>query len=361
MDVDICLDMRKIEDARWGVFPLDELFDISSTQSSIDRNKLTGKSGLTPYITRTDRDNGIDDFIGNQSLYKIDEGNVITIGLDTQTVFYQPSKFYTGQNVQVLKNDNLNKYVALFIIPLIKVQMVKFNWGGNGATLGRLKKVTIKLPAIDEKTPDYVLMEEYMKQMEQKLLKRYKKYIDSKDLENKVGGGKMKKPKWKEFVIDDIFDIKPGVRLIKQDMRVGNKPFIGATDGNNGITAFCGNTNSSEDSNVLGVNYNGSVVENFYHPYRAIFSDDVKRFHLKQHADTKNVLLFVKNSILQQQRKFQYGYKFNEPRMKSQYIMLPVTSDEEPDYEYMEEYMRNIEYRLISRYINNRLNTLKAG
>lgn len=360
MDVDICLDMKKTEETKWGVFPLDELFDISSTQSSIDRNKLTGQTGLTPYITRTDRDNGIDDFIGSQPSYNVDEGNVITIGLDTQTVFYQPSKFYTGQNVQVLKNGNLNKYVALFIIPLIKVQMVKFNWGGNGATLGRLKKVTIKLPITDDESPDYVFMEEYMKKMEQKLLKRYKKYIDTKDLENKVGGGNMKEPKWKEFVINDIFDIKPGVRLIKQDMKEGNLPFIGATDSNNGITAFCGNTNSSEDNNVLGVNYNGSVVENFYHPYRAIFSDDVKRFHLKQHADTKNVLLFVKNSILQQQKKFQYGYKFNEPRMKSQFIMLPVTSDDEPDYDYMDEYMRSIECRLISRYIDKRLNNIET-
>lgn len=42
-------------------------------------------------------------------------------------------------------------------------------------------------------------------------------------------------------------------------------------------------------------------------------------------------------------------------------MMLPVNDNDEPDYEYMEEYMRNIEYRLISRYINNRLNKLKAG
>ena len=44
----------------------------------------------------------------------------------------------------------------------------------------------------------------------------------------------------------------------------GQKPFIGASDSNNGVTAFVKNTNTSEDRNVLGVNYNGSVVENFY-------------------------------------------------------------------------------------------------
>ena len=87
---------------------------------------------------------------------------------------------------------------------------------------------------------------------------------------------------WKEFRLEDIFTIDPGVRLTTANMTMGKRPFIGATDSNNGITAFVDNTNKSLDSNVLGVNYNGSVVENFYHPYEAIFSDDVKRLHLKE-------------------------------------------------------------------------------
>lgn len=37
-------------------------------------------------------------FVTEQSLrYKVDEGNVITIGLDTQTVFYQPTSFIQGR------------------------------------------------------------------------------------------------------------------------------------------------------------------------------------------------------------------------------------------------------------------------
>ena len=66
---------------------------------------------------------------------------------------------------------------------------------------------------------------------------------------------------WKEFYIKDIFSINPGKRLTKSNMLDGNKPFIGATDSNNGVTAFVSNSNISEDRNVLGVNYNGSVVE----------------------------------------------------------------------------------------------------
>ncbi len=52
---------------------------------------------------------------------------------------------------------------------------------------------------------------------------------------------------------------------------------------------------------MLGVNYNGNgMVIGFYHPYECIFSDDVKRFHLKHHEDNEFVLLFMKVAILQQ-------------------------------------------------------------
>ncbi len=158
--------------------------------------------------------------------------------------------------------------------------------------------------------------------------------------------------KWGEFKIMDIFTISPGVRLIKADMVEGIIPFIGATDSNNGITAFCGNDNPSKDSNVLGVNYNGSVVENFYHPYTALFSDDVKRLHLREIKGNKYVYLFIKQCILKQKKKFEYGYKFNGDRMKEQIIQLPISSDGAPDYPYMEEYMKQMEVKVLRRYKN---------
>ena len=155
---------------------------------------------------------------------------------------------------------------------------------------------------------------------------------------------------WKPFDICDIFSINAGVRLTKNDMQSGSRPFIGATDSNNGITEFVSNSNPSLDSNVLGVNYNGSVVENFYHPYECIFSDDVKRLHLLKHDDNKYVLLFMKSVILKQQVKYQYGYKFNGERMRKQKIMLPVTESGQPDYDFMEAYMKAVEKRLLTQY-----------
>lgn len=164
---------------------------------------------------------------------------------------------------------------------------------------------------------------------------------------------------WKEFPISEIFAISPGKRLTKSDMQPGSKPFIGATDSNNGITAFVSNTNASEDAEVLGVNYNGSVVENFYHPYTCIFSDDVKRFRLKGIHGNKYIYLFMKTAILQQKRKYAYGYKFNEQRMRKQMLLLPADDAGKPDYFFMEKYVKEREQKIIQEYIAYIHNTSK--
>lgn len=176
-----------MNDKEWKSFILSEIFDISSTNSGIDKNKIKNKdiNGNNPYITRTDKNNGIDGFITEQD-YELNNGNSITIGLDTQTVFYQPHSFYTGQNIQILTNDYLNKYNGLFLVNLLKIVLEKFNWGGNGATLSRLKNSRIFIPINNEGEPDYEYMENFMKNKEKELLNRYSNYL--KNLNSQIGG-----------------------------------------------------------------------------------------------------------------------------------------------------------------------------
>lgn len=163
---------------------------------------------------------------------------------------------------------------------------------------------------------------------------------------------------WKEFFLEDIFSVGSGKRLTNADKIDGTRPFIGATDNMNGVTGFVDNENSSLDNNVLGVNYNGAPCIGFYHPYECIFTDDVKRLHLKNHEDNQYVLLFFKTIILQQKNKYCYGYKFNERRMLRQIIVVPVDDNDEPDYEFMEDYMKELmaaKRKQYQKYVEQRL------
>ena len=344
----------KLSNLTWKEFVFGEEFSITATGSGIDKNKLITGEGDTPYITRTDCLNGIDGFIPEQaSKYRMDEGNVITIGLDTQTVFYQPKAFYTGQNIQIIRHPQLDKYNAMFIIVAIQKLVERFSWGSYGATLTRLRKSRIYLPANKDGQPDFAFMSSFMQQVEQDILGTTLRYFaDKQQITPPHANNEIN---WQVFLIRDILIISAGKRLTKADMQIGNRPFIGATDNyiNNGITEWVNNTNESIDQNLLGVNYNGSVGEVFYHPYECIFSDDVKRLHLKKQLDSKYILLFIKTAIVQQKIKYAYGYKFNEQRMLKQPIMLPCTPEGTPDWQYMENYMRHIESQQIVKYLQH--------
>jgi hypothetical protein len=159
---------------------MSKIFTIHSTSSSIDKIKLKDGVGNYPYITRTDTNNGINDWISSQTDYSIDDGNCITVGLDTQTAFYQSAPFYTGQNIQIFRNENLNGDNAQFLIPLIRNAMSMFSWGGNGATLTRLRRSKIMLPATEENNPDWAYMTEYGRKLKEQQICLYLNYLKSK-------------------------------------------------------------------------------------------------------------------------------------------------------------------------------------
>lgn len=156
--------------------------------------------------------------------------------------------------------------------------------------------------------------------------------------------------KWKEYTLEELFSIGAGKRLTNADKIDGNKPFIGATENNNGVTGFISNDNISRDENVLGVNYNGAPCTAFYHPYKCIFTDDVKRLHLLHHHDTESILLYFTAIIIQQKNKYNYGYKFTEKRMQRQKLMVPITEAGKPDYEYMEQYIASLRANMLGEY-----------
>ena len=97
----------------------------------------------------------------------------------------------------MLRSDKLNYYSYQFITVILRQQMKsKFNWGGNGATLGRLKKLKIMLPVTDEGTPDYQFMEDYVRELMAEKRKQYRTYVEKRleslglDIANRGGTAK---------------------------------------------------------------------------------------------------------------------------------------------------------------------------
>lgn len=161
---------------------------------------------------------------------------------------------------------------------------------------------------------------------------------------------------WEEFFISDIAEIISG-RDIYDDKRIpGDIPYIGASANNNGITHFISNTNETLESNCISVNRNGSVGYAFYHPYNALYSNDCRKIRPK--VRNKYVAIFIAQQITAQKGKYNYGYKMGTARLMRQKIMLPVDDKGNPDYAFMESYIKAQEEKLLVCYVRNKLSQL---
>ena len=341
-----------LNSVEWGEFRIKDLFEIEAVKGRPIENY---KKGDIPYVSTAATNNAVINFIEKDKNI-LTSAFVITVDPIKGTCFFHDYDFvgrgFSGASVNVLRNINLNKYNGVFICSSIeKTSKLKASYGYLFNS-NRLKMAVI-LPIDFKGRPNWQFMEDYIKQEMKVQSSKVASYYENKLM--KLGFELLDLDvKWKEFWMEDILDIKSGVRLTKADQIDGNIPFIGASDANNGVTEFVGNTNKSLDSNVLGVNYNGSVVENFYHSYECIFSDDVKRIKFKngEYGD-EFTYLFLKQMILSQKNKYQYGYKFNAKRMSRQKIMLPIDKNGEPHWKYMSNFIKKLEKENIEKTLNH--------
>ena len=175
---------------------------------------------------------------------------------------------------------------------------------------------------------------------------------------------------WKAFPFSKIFNIKGGFYNKKPvaDSK-GNIPFAGATEANNGLTQFCsyneiektsktGDGNNANidkkifQGNCIAVTNNGSVGYAYYQAHAFTCSHDVNPLYLRNAKLNRSLALFLINSIQMQRVCFTYVRKWRPKRMKKSRMMLPINELGNPDYSFMEQYIKEREAQLIKRYEN---------
>ncbi|WP_298481065.1 N-6 DNA methylase [uncultured Maribacter sp.] len=146
---------------------------------------------------------------------------------------------------------------------------------------------------------------------------------------------------WKEFKLEDLFELKKGKRLTKANMLPGNTPFIGAIDSNNGLSTYIGQEPIFE-GNTITVNYDGNgVAEAYYQPVPFWALDSVNVLYPKFDL-TPEIAMFIITIIRQEKFRFNYGRKWHLQRMKDSKIKLPAISKTKPDWEFMENYIKQL-------------------
>lgn len=205
--------------------------------------------------------------------------------------------------------------------------------------LSVLKAVT----ASDEWCAEAYLKTDYLKISQDEFEKSVKSYVSFKLMKREVNSSPispLKTSTWQEFTFEELFEVKKGKRLTKANMADGDTPFIGAIDSNNGYRQYV-DTKPNHQGNTITVNYNGSVAEAFYQPDPYWASDDVNVLYPKFKM-TPLIALFLCTLIKQEKFRFNYGRKWHLGRMNKSIVKLPVKSDGEPDWLFMESYVKTL-------------------
>ena len=157
--------------------------------------------------------------------------------------------------------------------------------------------------------------------------------------------------KWGAVRLIDIFDtVSRGKRLKKADHVKGDMPYVSSTALTNGNDGTCGNdTDVRVFENCLTLANSGSVGSCFYHPYRFVASDHVTA--LQRTGMSANVYLMLSALISRLGEKYNFNREINDIRISRERVMVPVTDSGEPDYEYMEQYAKNMMLRKYKQYL----------
>ena len=171
---------QEVTNIEWKMFRIGELFEINSYKKRFDANKVQIEEVGFPYVVRTALNNGIRGYI-NEDVEFLNEGNTISFGQDTATMFYQEKPYFTGDKIKIVKckDESFNKLNAQFFITAMGKAFSSFSWGSSSFSVEIIKNQNISLPST-QGVPLYAYMEVFIKAVQKLVIKEVVEYADRK-------------------------------------------------------------------------------------------------------------------------------------------------------------------------------------
>lgn len=335
--------MDKIEFEQWGTFKVKDVFPHIKKPKVYHTREVERNDKGIPYVVRSKYNNGIKYRVTRPSDI-VNPPNVISFGSENSTFFFQEEDWVSGRDIYYIDVRELSKYACLFVIACLQQITTKYSYN-YGLFPALLKEEIIRLPITKNNLPDWEYMDLYMKNREENIkssiegLLYMKKGIVVKAVATK---------EWRKFAIGEYFDVVKGTRLTKSNMIDGKINFIGASATNNGVTRHIANNECLHPKNTISVTYNGSVGEAFYQDDIYWASDDVNVLYPKFELN-KYIAMFIIPIIKKIGRQYRFIDKWKKEDMEKDYIKLPVNKGGQPDWKYMEYYMRKTEDKMKAR------------
>ena len=337
--------MNKIDTSTWKEFRIGELFDVRSSQKKFNACDVEISDVGHPYVVRTSANNGIRGYINEDPKY-LNDGNTISFGQDTATMFYQEKPYFTGDKIKILqfKLGMFNDKIAQFFLTVMRKAFCDFSWGTSSFDEDVIKGVSIYLPVTEVEEIDFEYMEARIKELEEARIKELEEALrviglhDTKltEDEEKIISSS---PVLNKFRIGDLFTQERGKEKAPKQNAAGSTPLISETNQNNGFIKCVKPTKVIAGNCItVSINYAETV---FYQ--EDDFCASVNIAILRNQHLTRRTGLYIASVLSRNNKQYDYSNKISKDKLNDTEVYLPATKCGMPDYDYMERYIKAIE------------------
>lgn len=261
---------------------------------------------------------------------------------------YMDKNFIGSTTTSIGYDELLNMYSALFIVTILDKEKFKFSYGRKYRA--HINDIQIKLP-VKHNSDDTIFVDSTCKYSGEgyvpdwKFMENYIKSLKHKPITTCNGWGygllTLGVEKWKEFLLKDLFDIVAGKYHYPSEYEAGNTRYVSASNENNGVAQKI-DLVADFHGNAIVTGKVGCTA--FYQPNDFCATSDVNVFYPK-FAMNERIGLFIVTVInFNENYKWGYGRQCRVGDSNEITIKLPVADDGKPDWQFMDNYIKNLPY-----------------
>ena len=321
-----------IDISAWVKF---KLSDIGFTNyHGIRQTKADREEGDIPLLTAGKENQGVASYISNAPAVYAD---AITVDMFGNSFFHKGN--YAGDdNIYFFVNDKISDNAKLFIAAILNANNSKIYAYKEQFRQPQADALSVPLPATSDGQPDWGYMESYMKAVmeeSEKAISNLKKVDDTKHLIDVSG--------WKDMCIGDYFEVEYGTFRPKDKLGIGDYNYITTSGFNNGITDKI--DVADHQGGCITVASDGALMGSAFYQEEPFSTSNIVSTLTPFETTPLNKYnaQFICALIFSKRSEFGWlGFKFSVDRVRNLIIKVPIASAGEPDWQYMEDYMKSI-------------------
>lgn len=332
-----------IDTNSWKEFRLGDWFDVRKGKRLTSEEQ---EPGDTPYIGAIDSNNGVANHIAQHPIH---EGNTISLSYNGSVgeAFYQPEPYWATDDVNALylkacAHHEMNEKIGLFIATILRQEKYRFSYGRKW-TLPNMRDATIKLPADSDGNPDWDYVETFMDGLA----------VEPITTQIKTSNMQLPFASWEDFTVNELFVVMNGKGITKDEIEEhpGSLSAVQSGEENFGVLgridiAYCKQQGYTlfEDM-CLTVARSGTSGFVAFHHQGCVVGDSAKILVLRaDEGRSVYAYLFLQTLLESNRYKYSYGRKVTTDGYKNTVLRLPVETNGNPDWQWMEDYMRSLPY-----------------